>query len=65
MHRIPSHSIIVDTCRIDELAVEIFRQHRIGQLAEELLQQSGNTVDIMLEGFGIAEINLARVCGAS
>lgn len=64
MHRVSAHCIIVNTRSLNVLAIEFAREERIRQLAEELFQQSCNTVDIVLEGLGIAEIDLRGICPA-
>jgi hypothetical protein len=58
MHGIPPHSIIINPCSVDELAIKFPRKDRVWQLAEELLEQPSDTVDIVLEGFGISKIDL-------
>lgn len=40
----------------------VMREQGVGQFPEELFQQAGNAVDIMEEVFGVAEIDLARIC---
>ena len=64
MHRVSAHRIIVNTCSLNVLAIEFTREERIRKLAEELLQQPCDTVDVVLEGLGIAEINLRSICPA-
>jgi hypothetical protein len=58
MHRVSPHSIIINTRSVDELAVKLPGKDRIWQLTEELLQQPSYTVDIVLEGFGVSEVDL-------
>lgn len=64
MHRIPTHCIIVNPCSLNILAIEFAREERIRQLAEELFQQPCDTVDVVLKGFWVAEIDLGSICPA-
>ena len=47
----------------DELSVLCFGEERIRQFPEPLFQQAGNAIDVVLEGFGVAEIYLRSVYG--
>jgi hypothetical protein len=58
MHGVPSHCIIVDARSVNKLSVELPRKNGIGQLAEELFQQAGHTVDVVLKGLGIPKVDL-------
>ena len=61
MHRVSAHGIVVDSCCIDVLVVELAREKWIWQLAEELLQQPCHTIDVVLECFGIAKVHLRGI----
>jgi hypothetical protein len=58
MHRVPTHGVVVHSGSINEFAVELPGEKGIRQLAEELFQQPGNAIDIVLEGLWISEIDL-------
>jgi hypothetical protein len=58
MHRISTHGVIVHSGSIDKFAVELPGKKGIRQLTEELFQQSGNAIDVMLESLWISEIDL-------
>lgn len=49
------------TSSIDELGVELRREQRLGQVAEELLHQACNTIDIMVEVLRAGKVNLRGV----
>jgi hypothetical protein len=61
VHRVSAHGVIINACSIDELAVKIPCKKRIRQLTEELLQQTCNAVDVVLECFWVAEVDLRGV----
>jgi hypothetical protein len=58
MHGVPPHCIVINARSVDELSVELPRENRIGQLAEELFQQAGHTVDIVLKRLGVSKVDL-------
>jgi hypothetical protein len=58
MHRVSTHGVVVHSGSIDELAVEIPCEKGIRQFTEELFQQPGNAIDVVLEGLWISEIDL-------
>lgn len=58
MHRVSSHCVVVDSCGIDVLAVELMSEQRVGQFTEEQFQEPRYTIDVVLEGFRVPEINL-------
>jgi hypothetical protein len=62
VHGVSAHGIVVHACSIDELGVEFPGEQRVGKLAEKLLQQAGNAIDIVLESFRVAKIDLRGVC---
>ena len=61
VHRISAHSVVVDSCGIDEFVVELSSEKRVGKLSEELFQQTGNAIDVMLECLGVSEIDLGGI----
>lgn len=44
---------------LDKRRVVLLSQQRVGEIAEELLQQAGYTVDVVEEVFGVAEVEIA------
>jgi hypothetical protein len=58
MHGVPSHCIIIDARSVNEFSVELPCENGIGQFAEELFQQAGHTVDIVLKRLGITKVDL-------
>jgi len=50
------------TSSIDELGIVFGRQQRVWQVAEELLQQARNAVDVVEEVFRVAEIDFRCIC---
>lgn len=54
---------IFNASGIYEVVVRAARQKRIGKLAEELFEESSDTVYIVVERCGITEINDLGVCG--
>lgn len=61
MHRISAHSVVVDSRSINEFAVKVPGEKRVGQLPEKLFQKSSNTIHIMLESFWISEVYLRGI----
>ncbi len=49
------------TCGFDEAIVVLSSEQRIRQIPEELLQQTSNTIDIMVESLRIAKIQLTWI----
>jgi hypothetical protein len=62
VHGVSAHGIVVYACSIDEFVVELQGKQWVGKFAEELLQQAGNTIDIMLEGFRVSKVHLRCIC---
>jgi hypothetical protein len=58
MHRVSTHGVVVHSGSINEFAVELPGKKGIGQLTEELFQQPGNAIDVVLESLWISEIDL-------
>ena len=46
------------TCSINELCVILGCEQGVGEIPEELLHETRNTVDIMVKVLGICEIDL-------
>ena len=46
------------TCCVDEVGVKLRCEQGIRQISEELLQQSCDAIDIMIEKFWVGEIHL-------
>lgn len=61
MHRISAHSVIIDSCSVDELVVKLSGEERIGKFSKELFQQTGNAIYVVLERFGVSEIDLGCI----
>jgi hypothetical protein len=58
VHRVSAHGVVVDSRGIDEFVVKLSSEKWVGKLSEELLQQTGNAIDVMLECFRVSEIDL-------
>lgn len=58
MHRVSAHGVVVDSRGIDEFVVKLSSEKWVGKLSEELLQQTGNAIDVMLECFRVSKIDL-------
>lgn len=61
MHRVSSHGVVINSRSIDILAVEVASKDWIWQFAEELFQKSCDTIDVVLERFGIPKVDLGGV----
>lgn len=61
MHRVSPHRVVFDTCCINEFGIKFLGQKRIRELSEKLFQQTGNTIDVVLKGLRVTEINLSGV----
>lgn len=53
---VPAHDVVVVLGRLDERVVVLVGEQRVRQLAEELLQQARNTVDVVEEVLRVAEV---------
>ena len=62
VHGVAADGFIIDARGIDELVVVRFGEERVRQFPEPLFQQAGNAIDVVLKGFGVAEIYLRSVC---
>jgi hypothetical protein len=58
VHRISAHCVVIDSRSIDEFVVELSSEKGVRKLSEELLQQTGNAIDVMLERFRVSKIDL-------
>lgn len=58
------HRVIFNLGRLDEFLVMLMRQERVRKFPEELLQQAGNTIDVVEECFGVAEIDCGGIYSA-
>ena len=58
MQRISPYIVIIDLGRIDEFGIVLRCHKRVREIAEELLEKSSNTVDIVEERLGVSEIDL-------
>lgn len=58
VHGVSAHCIVVNPSGINELVVEVSGEKCVGKLSEKLLQESCNTVDIVLECFRVSKIHL-------
>lgn len=62
MQAIPPNNIIANLRRLDQLRVVLIREQRVGEFAEEEFEQVRGVVDVVVEGFRVAEVEaLARV----
>lgn len=56
VHAVPAHDVVVLPSRLDEGPVILRREDRVREVAEELLQQTGNAIDVVEEVLGVAEV---------
>ena len=56
VHTVTPDNIVVLLGGFNKVRVAGRRQQRVGQVPEKLLQQSGNTIDIMVEVFWVTEV---------
>ena len=61
MQRISPLILVLDPRRLDKPIIPDLREQRIRKIAEELLEQGRDGVDIVHEGRGVAEVDLRGV----
>jgi len=57
VQRVPARVLVFDARGVDEAAVARVREQGIGQVAEELLEEGGNAVDVLVEVGRVAEVD--------
>lgn len=62
VHGVSTHCIVIDPSSVNEFVVEVSSKERIWKLPEKLLQQTCNTIDVVLKCFRISEVYLRCVC---
>jgi len=56
VHAVSPHNVVVVFRRFDERRVVLGRKEGVREIAEELLQQTGHTIDVMEEVLRVAEV---------
>jgi hypothetical protein len=59
---IATYGSVIEAGGIYEVVVRAACQERVGKLAEELFEEASNTVDIVVEGCWVAEVDDLGVC---
>lgn len=65
MQRVAAGDVVIDAGGADELIVESIGEEGVGELAEKLLQDAGDAVNVEEEVFLFVKVNGGGVCISS
>jgi uncharacterized protein (UPF0147 family) len=60
VHTVSPHDVVVMFCRFDKRRIVLGREEGIREIAEELLQQTGNTIDVVEEVLRVSKVQDMR-----